>query len=115
MRLFPVAYDQEIDDKVFGGIFTIRQTIILATNLIVLYYLFSTNQAHVIKDINGEFVRLVIPILVIKIIISIGYLVVSLFFTFQKVDGYKLETHLMMKFNYKRRKKEYAYMKQFKD
>lgn len=113
MRNFQVPYDQKIEDKVFNGILTMKQFLILLTNFVVLYMMFFVFESH-FQEVDGD-KSLIGWVITIKIIFAVVYLIVSLVFCFMKKYDWRLDKFLLIKYKYSRRNKLYIYEKQFND
>ena len=99
MNMHRILFDKEIEDKVIGGKYTLRQGIYLMLMFIVPSWLF-------FADSNFSAFAIII-----KIVVTLFVLIICSKAAFQKVSGYYWDYYLIKKYKFKRRKKTIIYRK----
>lgn len=99
MRIHRMMMDHETEDKVIGGVFTLRKGIYIALGFCYVSYMFFFN------------LNFSPMILTLKIITSVIVVVICFAFGFIKKDIYYLDRYLIKKINYKRHRKIAVYRK----
>lgn len=99
MKMHRILFDQETEDKIIGGKYTMRQGLYLMIMIMIPAWLFLANSNFQPSAI------------IIKIVVSIIVTVICLRAAFKKVSVYYWDYYLIKKFKFNRRKKATVYRK----
>lgn len=98
MTNFKVPFEVKFEDKIIGGLMTVRQAVWFILPLIIIGLLVEDHSLTT-KIINGHKCMnwpVIIPLVLLAIILTI----ISIIFAFNKVEGENLDKYLFKKFKY---------------
>lgn len=114
MRIFPIPFDKEIQDKFINGWFTLKQGIILGIGIIPAQQLLMESDSHILYEGTKE-IGYNIPLLAGKVIFSLIVLSIAAFVAFARLKGYDVTDYAQIRAIYTLRNKRYRYMKQYEE
>ena len=107
MRNFGVPFGINKEDKIIGGVVSIRQAMWLAIPLITVIALFIVDRTYITK-VAGETV--IDPLkIAIKLVITLVIGMITLFLAFGTMDGASADKYTGRLIKYKMRKKKVTY------
>lgn len=108
MRMFSIPFELESEDKIFGGILSLRQLFWLMIPVFTIIYFFMVNRNYVIME-NGEMAGFDEVTIFIRVSISLLTVVMGVVFAFIKFNGLYGDKYTLRMIKYFFRKKLIKY------